>query len=94
MTMMSAPRPVKTPPTEVATRLPCLEFGHRLPLRREAGREEPAIPVAGDDPPAIARQLVGEVLRITDAQELGARVVAEAPGRKADRGQVPLLTPD
>ena len=39
-----------------------LELGHRLPLRREPGREQMPIPVAGDDAPAIARQLVGEVL--------------------------------
>jgi hypothetical protein len=46
----------------------CLELGHRLMAWREAGREKPLIPVAGDDPPAVARQLVGEVLGIADAR--------------------------
>jgi hypothetical protein len=67
-----------------------LEFGHRLPLRRKAGGKELPVPVAGDDLPAIARQFVGQVLRVTHAKQLGARVVAQAPGRKADRGQVRL----
>jgi hypothetical protein len=39
-----------------------LELQHRLMLRPEADREEPAIPVGSDDSPAIARQVVGEVL--------------------------------
>jgi hypothetical protein len=56
-------------------------------LRRQAGREEPLVPVAGDDAAAVARQFVGEVLGIADAQDLGARVVPETPGRKRDRGQ-------
>ena len=66
------------------------ELGCRLPLRREPGREQMPVPVAGDDAPAIARQLVGEVLGIADAEDLGARPVTEAPGRKGDRGQVRL----
>ena len=37
------------------------ELGCGLPLRRELGREQMPVPVAGDDTPAIARQLVGEV---------------------------------
>jgi hypothetical protein len=32
-----------------------LELGHGLPLRREAGREELPVRVAGEDMPAIAR---------------------------------------
>jgi hypothetical protein len=32
-----------------------LELGHRLPLRREAGRKELPVPVAGEDMPAVAR---------------------------------------
>ena len=58
--------------------------------RREPGRKELLIPVAGDDMPAVARQFVGEVLRITGADDLRARVVPETPGRKGDRGQVRL----
>jgi hypothetical protein len=54
-----------------------LELGHRLPLRREAGGKELPVPVAGDDLPAIARQFVGEVLRVADAEELRARVMTE-----------------
>jgi hypothetical protein len=37
--------------------------------------------------PAVARQFVGEVLRITGADDLRARVVPETPGRKGDRRQ-------
>ena len=67
-----------------------LELGHRLMPRREPGREEPLVPVAGDDAPAVARQFVGEVLGVADAEDLRARVVPETPGRKGDRGQVRL----
>jgi len=67
-----------------------LEFGHRLPLRRKAGGKELPIPTTGDNLPAIARQFVGEVLGVADAEQLRARVVTQAPGRKADRGQVRL----
>jgi hypothetical protein len=69
----------------------------------EAGRKEALVPVAREDAPAIARQFVGEVLapglrlRWTvavkpggDADDLGTRLVAEAPGRKGDRGEVRL----
>ena len=61
-----------------------LEFGHRLMPRREPRRKEPLVPVAGDDAPAIARQFVGEVLRVAGTDDLGARVVTQAPGGKAD----------
>ena len=47
-----------------------VEFRHRGALRREAGREDLPVPVAGDDMPAIARQFVGEVLRVADAEDL------------------------
>ena len=67
-----------------------LELGCGLPLRREPGREEMPVPVAGDDALAIARQLVGEVLGIADAEDLRARPVTKAPGRKGDRSQVRL----
>jgi len=86
MTMISAPRPVSTPPTEGGDARALrrrLELWHRLMAGCEAGREEPLVPVAGEDPPAIARQFVGEVLGVADAQDFRARLVAEAPGRKA-----------
>ena len=87
---MSAPRPVKTPPTEVASRQPCAvvsKLRRRGALRREAGRENPAVPVAGDDVPAIARQFVGEILRIADAEDLRRGIVPQTPRREGDRGQ-------
>jgi len=37
-----------------------------------------------------SRQFVGEVLCVADAEQPGARVVPQAPGRKADRGQMRL----
>src|SRR6516165_11257680 len=58
--------------------------------RRQPRRKEPLVPVAGHDPPAIARQFVGEILGIADAKKLQARAVAEAPRRKRDRGQMRL----
>ena len=58
-------------------------------LGREACREEPLIPVAGEDA-AVAREFVGEVLGIADAEDLSTRVVAQTPGRKGDRGQMRL----
>src|SRR5215467_13044551 len=59
-------------------------------LWREARREEPLVPVAGDDAAAVAREFVGEVLRVADAQDLSARVMPETPGRKGDRRQMRL----
>ena len=67
-----------------------LKLGHRLALRRQPGREDLAVPVAQDDPPAIARQFVGELLGIADAEHLRARIAAQAPGRKRHRGQMRL----
>jgi hypothetical protein len=68
----------------------CLELGYRLMPRRQPSWEEPLVPVTGEDAPAVARQFVGEVLRVADTQDLRARVVPEIPGRKGDRGQVRL----
>ena len=67
-----------------------LELGHRLALCREANRKELPVPVADEKMPAIARQFVGEILRITDAKDLRARIVAETPRRKHHRSQVRL----
>jgi hypothetical protein len=38
--------------------------------RRETGLEEPLVSVAGEDPPAVARHFVGEILRVADAEDL------------------------
>jgi hypothetical protein len=57
------------------------ELRHRLMPRRETRREEPLVPVGGDNPPAVARQFVGEVLGIARTDNLRARVVAEKPRR-------------
>jgi hypothetical protein len=64
-----------------------LELRHRLTLRRKAGRKEPLVRVAGNDPPAVARQFVGEALGVTDAEDLCSRVMAETPGWKGDRAR-------
>jgi hypothetical protein len=58
-----------------------LEFGHGLMAGCQAGREETLVPVAGEEAPAIAREFVGEVLRVADTQDRGTRLVTEAPGR-------------
>ena len=44
-----------------------LELGYRLMAGCEADREETLVPVAGEEAAAIARQFVGEILRIADA---------------------------
>jgi hypothetical protein len=67
-----------------------LELRHRLTLRRKAGRKEPLVRVAGNDPPAVAQQFVGEALGVTDAKDLCARVMAETPGWKRRPGQMRL----
>src|SRR5208283_1882337 len=67
-----------------------LEFGDRLALRRQSRREQLPVPVAGDDAPAVARQFVGELLGIADAEDLRARISAETPRGEGDRGQVRL----
>jgi hypothetical protein len=65
----------------------CLELRHGLPLGGEPGREGPLVPPAHDDAAAIARELVGEVLRVADADDLCARLTPEAPRRKRHRRQ-------
>src|SRR5207253_5031056 len=62
-----------------------LEFGYGLMARCEPGREEKLVSVAGENAPAIAREFVGEVLGVADAEDLRTRLVAEAPGRESDR---------
>ena len=52
----------------------------------KAGREDPPIPRAHHDAAAIAGELVGEILGIADAEQLGRGIVPETPGRKRDRG--------
>ncbi len=67
-----------------------LEFRHGLMARCQARREETLVPVAGEEAAAIARQFVGEVLGVADAQDLDAGVVAEAPRpeRRPRRGAI------
>jgi len=55
-------------------------------LGGEAGWKDPTIPRAHHDAAAIAGELVGEILGIADAQDLGRRVMPETPRRKGDRG--------
>ena len=60
MTIMSAHRPVSSPADrggDLRALRGGLELGHRLALWRQPCRKEPLVPVAGDDAPAIARQL-------------------------------------
>ena len=65
--------------------------GARNMRRNTANFIRGGVIVAGDDPPAVSRQFVGgEILRIADANDLRARVMAEAPGRKGDRRQIRL----
>jgi hypothetical protein len=84
--MISAPRPASTPPTEVARRQPCAVVSNSGIAARCGDRrvgKTPLVPGTGDDMPAIARQFVGEVLRIADAEDLRRRVVPETPGGNA-----------
>jgi len=62
------------------------ELLHRLAMGGEPGRKDPPIPRAHHDGAAVAGELVGKVLGVTDAEELRRRVVAETPGRERDRG--------
>src|SRR5271166_1532152 len=64
-----------------------LELRYGLALRGKPGREGPLVPFARDDTPAIARELVGEILRVADAEDLRAGPTPEAPRRKRDRAQ-------
>jgi hypothetical protein len=61
-----------------------------LPLRRKTSGKELPVPGASDNLPAIAREFVGEVLRIADAEDLQAGFEPETSGRKSDRSQVRL----
>jgi hypothetical protein len=63
------------------------EFLHRLAVRRQAGRKDLTIPRAHHDAPAIAGELIGEILGIADAENLGRGIAPEAPRREGDRGQ-------
>ena len=62
-----------------------LELRHGLPLGGKPGRGGPLIPVAHDDTPAVSGELVGEILRVADADDLRAGLTPEAPGRKRHR---------
>ena len=69
------------------------ELLHRLAMRRQAGREKPPIPGAHHDRAAIAGELVGEILRITDAKDLCRRIEPQTPGREGDRGHQRFQVP-
>ena len=87
--MISAPRPVSTPPVEGGEPIALAggdELLHRLAVRRQAGQKDLSIPRAHQDAAAIAGELVGEILGIADAEDLGRRVEPETPGREGDRG--------
>jgi len=65
MMIRSAPRPVSTPPTEVASRAALrgrVELRHRCALRRHARREELPGTSRSQRYGGNARQFVGEVL--------------------------------
>jgi hypothetical protein len=72
--MMSAPRPVRTPLTDVTIRVPCSVVVKSCTAWRSARRvgEEVAIPRAQHDVPAAPRQLVRELLAITRADHVAA----------------------
>ena len=53
-------------------------------------RQQPTVPVTRHDPPAVARQFVGELLRLGDAEDLRARIVTERPTRKATESRCVL----
>jgi hypothetical protein len=74
-----------------------------MSLRREAGRQDLSIPVAGEDAPVVTRQLFDEappgghacdgpspLKPGGDAKDRDAGVVPEASRRKGDRRQVQL----
>jgi len=63
------------------------ELLHGLAVWRQAGWKDPPIPLAHHDAAAVAGELVGEILGIADAEELGRRILPEIPRRKGDRGQ-------
>ena len=63
------------------------ELLHGLAVWRQAGWKNAPIPLAHHDAAAIAGELVGEVLGIADAEELGRGIMPEIPRRKRDRGQ-------
>ena len=61
------------------------ELLYCLAVRGEAGREDLPIPRAQHDAAAIAGELVGEILGVADAEDLGRRIVSETPRREGDR---------
>src|SRR5438270_8517336 len=56
------------------------ELLHGLAVWGEAGRQDLPIPWAHHDAAAVAGELVGEVLGVADAQDLGRGVMPETPG--------------
>jgi hypothetical protein len=62
------------------------ELLHRLAVGRQAGQKQLAVPRAQHDRAAVARELVGEILCVADAEDLRRRVEPQTPGRESDRG--------
>jgi len=63
------------------------ELLHRLAVRRQAGWKDLPVPRAHQDGAAIAGELVGEILGIADAEDLGRRIVPQTPRWERDGGQ-------
>ena len=82
--MMSAPRPVSTPPTEVDSRNPCAvvmnSFDRLLLLSQHGSRKESAIQLTPHERSAISGMFVGQFLPIASADDLLRGVVAQEPG--------------
>ena len=62
------------------------ELGQRLARRSEPGRKQRLVPAGGHDRPAVAGELVREVLGVGDVDDGERRIVAEEPRRQGDRG--------
>src|ERR1700704_4618362 len=94
MMIMSAPRPVSTPPTDVAMRVPCsvVAKSYRLAIGQPYWKEPP-IPRACHDTPAVAGEFIGEVLTVTRTDDVGSRVVREIPSGEGDRGAMGFELP-
>ena len=101
--IMSAPRPVSTPPTEVASRQPCAVVSNSgTPCRsdeRRAGKSrwyQSLIRIrrqsrdnlsASSCPPGYACDGPSPLSPGGDAEDLRRRIMPETPGGKGDRGQ-------
>ena len=94
MTMMSPPRPVNVPPTEVASRKPRAENSISAsqslygPIRVAGkARERPTDTRATDQGAEVIGMLFGELPGIANADEPARRIEPEDVCRKGDRGR-------